>query len=443
MEELKQYGNYQAYKKELDAELQKTAEGFVKIGYLLKLARDTDVLKDSPYQNVVEFAQAEYGIDKTVVSKWININDKFSEDGYSDRLKDQYQGFGYAKLAIMLQLPDSLNEELSPDFSKREIQTIKEEVDAEKALTPLEVALEGTNRQQDRIDRMIDKIMHQLGKDHPELYVQLFECVMTTPINTGTAHVISKLAEIMAPAGESIYSVRLQGVGRRVLSVKGPETEPAIIDLRDETGAKKKVPWDDIYSAIVALCGDGLNAKKSWELLYEEPYPEPEKPKVAPVQQNITKKPENKKPSKVIKAKTEEKPTETEEKPDVKPEEPEPEEKREDEPGITVPAEPENNIETGTDQDIDTTEGSEQENEREVEPENQAAEVEVVIQEDQKLLKTAHDLTRDLYGLFMPAGEMPKMADLLNAQDCLTNLESVIERLITWNEGQTNGTEKE
>ena len=111
MEQIRPYQTYEQYKEELDRELSKTAEGFVKIGYLLKVARDTDILHESGYATVTEFAQAEYGIDKTQVSRFIHINDRFSEGGYSDHLMQQYQGFGYAKLTLMLQLPDAVNED--------------------------------------------------------------------------------------------------------------------------------------------------------------------------------------------------------------------------------------------------------------------------------------------------------------------------------------------
>ena len=84
MEQIIEYQKtYQEYKAELDGELQRTAEGFVRIGYLLKVARDTNILKESGYTNVTEFAKAEYGIDKTQVSRFIHINDKFAENGYS------------------------------------------------------------------------------------------------------------------------------------------------------------------------------------------------------------------------------------------------------------------------------------------------------------------------------------------------------------------------
>ena len=63
---IEKYRSYQEYKAELDSELSKTAEGFVRIGYLLRLAEDTDILKESGYSSVLEFAQAEYNIDKTI-----------------------------------------------------------------------------------------------------------------------------------------------------------------------------------------------------------------------------------------------------------------------------------------------------------------------------------------------------------------------------------------
>ena len=112
-------------KAELDGELQRTAEGFVRIGYLLKVARDTNVLAESGYNSVAEFAQAEYGLDKSQVSRFIRINDEYSEEGYSDRLQERYREFGYAKLSLMLLLPAAVNEEISANFSKSGPQNIE------------------------------------------------------------------------------------------------------------------------------------------------------------------------------------------------------------------------------------------------------------------------------------------------------------------------------
>ena len=153
------YTDYGKYKADLDAELQKSAESFVRIGYLLKVARDTGILKESGYANVNEFAQREYGLDKTQVSRFMNINDKFSKDGYSEELREEYRGYGYAKLSIMLLLPEEVNEMLTTDLSKSEIQTVREEIIEEAKKTDIEVMLEGQDKVQQSIESNLEKVI--------------------------------------------------------------------------------------------------------------------------------------------------------------------------------------------------------------------------------------------------------------------------------------------
>ena len=141
--ELEQRKTYSEFKTALDTEMNKAAESFVKIGYLLKIARDTDILAESGYNSLTEFAQAEYNLDKSQVSRFIAINDNYSVDGYSDRLMTEYSGYGYSKLAMMLTLPAAVAKELSPAYSKSDIQVLKDEVAAEEAISPMEVYLEG------------------------------------------------------------------------------------------------------------------------------------------------------------------------------------------------------------------------------------------------------------------------------------------------------------
>ncbi|MBQ7925928.1 MAG: hypothetical protein IJ335_06490, partial [Lachnospiraceae bacterium] len=245
MMDLMKFGTYQEYKQELDTELRKTTEGFVRIGYLLKVAKDTDVLKESGYANVYEFAQAEYNIDKSQVSRFININDRFSEGGYSDRLKEHFQGFGHAKLTIMLQLPDEINAELSPDFTKSEIQAIREEYDAENAVTDLEVLLEGEDREQKEMDNNLYKVLHQLGREDTDLYGKLFFAV-----NDPAA-----VQETLAPDGEKIYSIRIMGVGRMMLSVKSLDRALTLTNMR--TSEKEEYSWEEAVKFLKSLMVPG------------------------------------------------------------------------------------------------------------------------------------------------------------------------------------------
>ena len=124
MNEIVYQKGYEEYRAELGAELASASESFVRIGYLLKVARDTDILKYTAYTTYIEFAKAEYGLEKTQVSRFIRINDRFSEGGNSMELKEEYKGFGTRKLGVMLTLPEEITEELSPEYTVEDIETI-------------------------------------------------------------------------------------------------------------------------------------------------------------------------------------------------------------------------------------------------------------------------------------------------------------------------------
>lgn len=295
MNEIIYQKTYQEYKAELDGELQRTAEGFVKIGYLLKVARDTNILAESGYANVTEFAQEEYNIDKTQVSRFIHINDKFSEGGYSDRLAENYRGFGYAKLTIMLQLPETLAEELTPDFSKSEIQDIKEEVDAEKKISDIEVMLEGEAETTADIEDDLQKTIKQMGEDDPKLYADIWQQYRTD------AWGVDALQEMLAPAGQKLFSVRIKGIGRKQMLAKDKVNgnEIVLIDLR--TSEKKRYTWEDVQKAweTITAAEHEKGYEGAWEVTYYAEWPlrqkeEPKKEQVAPVQQKSEKKKESK-----------------------------------------------------------------------------------------------------------------------------------------------------
>lgn len=275
MEQIIEYQKtYQEYKAELDGELQRTAEGFVRIGYLLKVARDTNILKESGYTNVTEFAKAEYGIDKTQVSRFIHINDKFAENGYSDHLLPEYQGYGYAKLTLMMQLPDAINEGLTPGYSKAEIQAIKDELDEENKVSDIERMLEpiGPDKDEELEQNTIGKVVLQLGEDEPELFVEMAKRFADEYWS------VEDVKEVLAPQGEKTYSVRIPGNGRMMLMLND-ESECRIVNSR--TGEKELIGWGDIGAAWLQLMQLNKEPETRWTELYRKPYPK--KQEVAPV----------------------------------------------------------------------------------------------------------------------------------------------------------------
>ena len=209
MDELTITKDYRAFKAELDSEIKREAEGFVKIGYLLRLARETDILQQSEYENVNDFAKKEYGLDPSQVSRFISINERFSEGGYSAKLEDKYEGFGVAKLSIMLQLPDAINEELTPEYTKAEINILREEVKEEAKTSDLEVMMEP--QEEDPYKAAIKGILEL----EPFLEERLFEAYKAGRNN---------YKDIIAPSGTAIKSVRVDGLGRVMLKFDETDT---------------------------------------------------------------------------------------------------------------------------------------------------------------------------------------------------------------------------
>lgn len=291
MTDLTAFSNYEEYKRTLTEELTKASESFVRIGYLLKVARDTAILAGTAYSDVTEFAAAEYNLDKTQVSRFIRINDRFSEGGNSDRLQESFRGIGYAKLSMMLLLPDSLNEEITPAFSKTEVQALKEEVQAEAAVTSLERMMEPVRPALENMN-LVEKAVYELLRGNQKIYADVFGMTAVAP-DTDTGK--KMLQEILAPAGEAIHSVRIAGIGRIAISVKGLDREVMLVNLR--SNEKTPCNWDEVLDAVSRFISPlYVSSKAAYEDIFGEPWQEePEKPKVAPVQPQ-------KKESKVTKA---------------------------------------------------------------------------------------------------------------------------------------------
>lgn len=287
MEQVIGYRSYQEYKQELDTELKKTAEGFVRIGYLLKVARDTSILAESGYDNVIDFARAEYGLDKTQVSRFMNINDKFSEGGYAPELKAEYQGFGYAKLSIMLLLPEDVNNVLTPDYSKAEIQQIKDVVDEEKKTTDIEVMLERKDEVQQTLDNNLEKVVFQLGKDNPKIYKELWEAVKKES-ETGKYFI-----RHLIPNGKAVYTVRIPGTGSHMLAITEESEDVKLLNLRDAS-QNEKYNKEDVEKAFGKIFFNTGTWKESWEKEYGEILPAEKNAAVAPVQSKAAQRKESK-----------------------------------------------------------------------------------------------------------------------------------------------------
>lgn len=242
MEEIKTDYRYSEFKNMLDIEFKEVAYGFIRIGYLLKIARDTDVLSKSGYHSVTEFAQAEYGLGKDIVSRYIAINDRYSEGGYSDIIAEKYKGYGVAKLAELLTLPDSIIEEISPSLTRREIQELKNEIREEEKISDIEVLLEENPQTALPFTCLTDEFVYYYLKGKPEIFEKIKAAVWDS---------YDCILEILCPAGIGLITARIPGKGKYAMSIKGIEEDLVIINLR--SNEKDRVTWQQLSDSIILI----------------------------------------------------------------------------------------------------------------------------------------------------------------------------------------------
>jgi hypothetical protein len=104
------------------------SRSFIAIGYYLKYARDKKLYEEDGHASIWEFAREEYGISKSTASRYMTMNDRFSEGGNSPIVAKEYRGYGKSQLQEMLYLNDEQLEQVTPDTQVKQIREIRQPV---------------------------------------------------------------------------------------------------------------------------------------------------------------------------------------------------------------------------------------------------------------------------------------------------------------------------
>lgn len=125
---------YQEAKDILREKMDNLKMSFIAAGYYLKYIRDHEQFREDGYESIWEFAEDNYGIKKSTASRWMAMNDKFSQDGNSPILAEEYRGFEKSQLQEMLYLDDKQIETVTPDMKVKEIREVRKPAEPEMKL---------------------------------------------------------------------------------------------------------------------------------------------------------------------------------------------------------------------------------------------------------------------------------------------------------------------
>lgn len=125
---------YQEAKDILREKMYNLKMNFIAAGYYLKYIRDHEQFREDGYESIWEFAEDNYGIKKSTASRWMAMNDKFSQGGNSPILAEEFRGFEKSQLQEMLYLDDKQMEAVTPDMTVKEIREVRKPEEPVKEL---------------------------------------------------------------------------------------------------------------------------------------------------------------------------------------------------------------------------------------------------------------------------------------------------------------------
>lgn len=221
-------------KQKLRQELIGVKRSFVRIGYMLRKIDDQKGYEQDGYKSIAEFAQKELGLHPSTTTRFMEINREYSIDGYSERLREEYEDLSRSQLEEMLKLPESDRRMIQPETSREDIRELKRFNKAEPAAG---VA--------DDLRQLVEKFYF----DNPEILNEVFSTPKYDEQN------IKHFAEIVNPGGNRSYKKGLYFLmmyENRVV-VKKFGTDP------------QDLTWWDFWQITRDIFGKAAAGPKTWQ----------------------------------------------------------------------------------------------------------------------------------------------------------------------------------
>lgn len=240
------------WKEDIRRKLAETAQNFVHIGFRLKQIRDSGMFGGAA--DIFEFAEREYGLGKSTVSRFIAINERYSEGGNSLELKKEFRAFSSSKLSEMLTLPDNEIQLVTEKTTIREIRELKEFNRQEDPGGTEGQKDNGTDQGTDNKPSPIEKCILDFFRDRRETLDRVMGLL------GGNPPLYREAMECMNPSGQASHRKGIvflflydwgTGVKYKLL------TQPEPVSLG----------WTDFLDMVYGIYG-GSGDGDAWESLY-------------------------------------------------------------------------------------------------------------------------------------------------------------------------------
>lgn len=240
---------------------------FVKTGWHLSRIDRSGAYKLKGYHSVTEYARETFGMAPDGVSRFIHVYEKYSIQGDTPELREEYRDFNFSQLTEMLQLPEEDHAMIRPETKREDIRDLKK-FNKQSEHNP-ENLLNWQQDPDDIIREAVKEFFKARKKDLNEIYDQY-------GVGPYPEEKIKKMARFLYHEKKKKFQTN------RVFGMLYPEQ----VFIKSSDGELHDITWPEFFRTMGSIFDGSAAGKNTWENYFN-----PEEEQI-PGQDNIMNHPE-------------------------------------------------------------------------------------------------------------------------------------------------------
>lgn len=245
---------------------------FVKTGWHLSRIDRSGAYKLKGYHSVTEYARETFGMAPDGVSRFIHVYEKYSIQGDSPELREEYRDFNFSQLTEMLQLPEEDHTMIRPETKREDIRDLKK-FNKQSQNNP-DNLLNWQQDPDDIIREAVKEFFKARKKDLNEIYDQY-------GVGPYPEEEIKKMARFLYHEKKKKFQTN------RVFVMLYPDQ----VFIKSSDGELHDITWPEFFQTMGSIFDGSAAGKDTWEN-YFNPDPDGKFEEQIPGQDNIMNHPE-------------------------------------------------------------------------------------------------------------------------------------------------------
>lgn len=247
-------------------------KNFVRTGWHLSRIDRSGAYKLKGYSSITEYARETFGMTPDGVSRFIHVYEKYSIQGDTPELREEYRDFNFSQLTEMLQLPEDDHAMIRPETKREDIRDLKK-FNKQSEHNP-DNLLNWQQDPDDIIREAVKEFFKARKKDLNEIYDQY-------GVGPYPEEEIKKMARFL------YHEKKKKFQNDRVFLMLYPDQ----VFIKSSDGELHDITWPEFFQTMGSIFDGSAARKDTWEN-YFNPDPDGEFEEQIPGQDNIMNHPE-------------------------------------------------------------------------------------------------------------------------------------------------------